>query len=304
MIKHSNELRFDDKKFFIIIAGVAGIGKTTLALSAPKPLLIDLDNGVSRVDARYRKDTDIVSTYEELEKDLQGDLSDYESIVVDTGGKLLEFLKPVVIKRDPKNAKRDGSLSLQGYGAVKREFSQFVDKVLALNKHLIMVFHATEVALQDDMTGLRIRIEGGSKDEVWDQADLGGFIEMKGNKRTICFDNNDRFYAKGTHGVHGTYQIPELKEGDKNDFLTQLINHIKADLNNDIIECDKYQKVMNEITPLINEAKNVDDLNKAYELMKNAEHHLTSKNELWFMINNKATELGVKYDKDSNKFSL
>ena len=71
MIKKATELDFSNKKFVIIVAGVPGIGKTTLGLSAPKPLLIDLDNGVDRVEACYRKDTLLASTYEELLDDLK-----------------------------------------------------------------------------------------------------------------------------------------------------------------------------------------------------------------------------------------
>ena len=41
MITSPTDIRFDDKKLSVIIAGVPGIGKTTLALSSPKPLLID-----------------------------------------------------------------------------------------------------------------------------------------------------------------------------------------------------------------------------------------------------------------------
>ena len=71
MIVKPSEMKFEGKKLFIIIAGVPGIGKTTLALSAPKPLLIDLDKGVDRVETRYRTDTDVVGSYEELRNDLE-----------------------------------------------------------------------------------------------------------------------------------------------------------------------------------------------------------------------------------------
>ena len=70
MITKPNQMSFNDKKLAVIIGGVAGIGKTTLALSSPKPLLIDLDKGVSRVEARYRTDTAFINTYDELINDL------------------------------------------------------------------------------------------------------------------------------------------------------------------------------------------------------------------------------------------
>ena len=85
MIYSKEQLSFKNEKLCIILGGVAGIGKTTLALSAPKPLLIDLDNGIKRVAPRFRKDTDIVSSYEELINDLNGDLSLLEVMTNTTG---------------------------------------------------------------------------------------------------------------------------------------------------------------------------------------------------------------------------
>lgn len=302
MIVKPSEMKFEGKKLFIIIAGVPGIGKTTLALSAPKPLLIDLDKGVDRVETRYRTDTDVVSSYEELRSDLEkADLSPYETIVIDTGGKLLEMLKPVVIARDPKNAQTNGELSLKGYGAVKKMFNEFVTFVKSLNKHLVMVFHATEVA-DGETTKLRIRMEGKSRDEVWDSVDIGGFLEMRGNKRTIGFSNCDRYYAKGTHGIHGVYDIPTLANGNNNTFLTELINKVLNELTSENKEFTEYQELMRALLPHITNADNAKLLNKAYEEVKKAEHKLTSKNELWNALNERAKALGLVYDKDRNVF--
>ena len=303
MIVKPSEMKFEGKKLFIIVAGVPGIGKTTLALSAPKPLLIDLDKGVDRVETRYRTDTDVVSSYEELRSDLEkADLSPYETIVIDTGGKLLEMLKPVVIARDPKNAQTNGELSLKGYGAVKKMFNEFVTFVKSLNKHLVMVFHATEVA-DGETTKLRIRMEGKSRDEVWDSVDIGGFMEMRGNKRTIGFSNCDRYYAKGTHGIHGVYDIPTLANGNNNTFLTELINNVINDLTSENKEFTEYQELMRTLLPHITNADNAKLLNKAYEEVKKAEHKLTSKNELWNALNERAKALGLVYDKDRNVFN-
>ena len=303
MIKKPKDLRFDDKKIAMIIAGVPGIGKTTLALSAPHPLLIDIDDGVSRVEARYRTDTLVANNYEELLKDLkESDLKAYKTLIIDTGGKLLEFLKPVVISEDAKNGKRDGNLSLQGYGAVKRKFKEFVAFVKTLDKHLIVVFHATEVNLDSDLTGLRIRIEGSSKDEVWDDMDIGGFMEIRGKNRTISFSNCERFYAKGTHGIHGIFEIPTLDNTIKNNFITDLFNKIKTDLNDEVELFENYRAIMS-LKKAIESAKDVETLNEEWEKVKVATHYLTSKDELWFALNTKAKELGVAYDKATGNFA-
>ena len=302
MIKKPTEMTFENKKFSMIIAGVPGIGKTTLALSSPKPLLIDLDKGVSRVNAIYRTDTIEVDSYEELKNDLtSNDLSCYETIVIDTGGKLLEMLKSVVIKEDAKNGKRDGNLSLQGYGAVKRKFKEFIDFVKNLNKHLIIIFHATETNLENDLTGLRIRIEGSSRDEVWDDIDIGGFVEIRGKTRTIGFSNCERYYAKGTHGIHGIYEVTDLSNGGKNRFITDLFNQMKSDLNKEVEEFALYQKAM-ELKETIEQVENVETLNDVWEKVKTSNHALTSKDELWYALTIKAKELGVSYDRESKLF--
>lgn len=306
MILKPEEMDFSNHKIAMIIAGVAGIGKTTLALSAPKPLLVDLDNGVSRVEAKHRVDTMKVSNFNELKNELKNeDLSDYETIVLDTGGKLFELMKPSIIKENAKYGKADGTLSLQGYGIAKKKYGEFVNFVKGLGKNLIIVFHATEVTIDpvEQFTGLRIRIEGSTKDEIWDEMDLGAFIEMKGNKRTIGFSNCDRYYAKGTHGIHGIYEVPNLDNpNQKNTFLSDLFKKINDDLAKEAIQAKEYKAVMNEFTPLINNAKTADDLTKVLAKLSQTKHVSTSKDELRFALMAKSKELNCVYDKDTGTF--
>jgi len=289
MILKPEELNFDDKKLFIIIAGVPGIGKTTLALSAPKPLLIDLDKGISRVEAKYRKDTLIASSLSEVEEALKNnDLSDYETLVLDTGGSAFDLLKCEIIASNPKARQSDGSLSLKGYGIAKTRYMDFVKFLRSLDKHLVIVFHATEVTLDEDikLTGYRIRIEGASRNEVWDDVDLGGFMETRGNKRTISFASCDRFYAKGTHGVHGVYDIPTLDGRASNNFLTKLINKVHSDYQSESEEYANYLKAMS-FAKWIEQAKTPEDLEKCEQAFLNLKHALTSKIELQALLDAK-----------------
>ena len=299
-----NQLDFSNKKVNMIIAGVAGIGKTTLALSSPKPLLIDLDGGIGRVEAIYRKDCMMCENYNELEKDLkENDLRDYETIVIDTGGKLLEMLKEKVISDNPKNGKSDGNLSLQGYGAVKREFSNFISMIKSLNKHLIIIFHATEVKLKDDVTGLRIRMEGSSRDEVWDDIDIGGFVEMVGRERTIGFSNCERYYAKGTHSISGIMSIPRLEKGKPNTFITDLFNNYLEALNKETKELKDYQLLMDCFKAELEDVDSVEKYNELFKQMKTYKHVLTSEVEIKHIMKSKAKEMKLVYDKERDLFS-
>ena len=56
LIKKPNELVVKTN-LSALIYGQPGMGKTTLALSAPHPLLLDFDGGIHRVNAALRVDT-------------------------------------------------------------------------------------------------------------------------------------------------------------------------------------------------------------------------------------------------------
>ena len=82
----------------MMIYGQAGMGKSTLALSAPKPLLLDFDNGVKRINMSHLEGVDIVqiNTWKDVQQVLQEDLSAYETIVIDTVEDVVELFKAAV----------------------------------------------------------------------------------------------------------------------------------------------------------------------------------------------------------------
>ena len=307
MIRKPNEVVATKKKIRFLLAGFPGIGKTTLALSSPKPLLIDVDRGIDRVSARNRKDFIQPETYEELLNDLKSDLSDYETLVFDTGGKLLDLMKPYVIKQDSKNGQKDGqTLSIKGYGAVGKEFQRLMDYAFyQLNKNVVVIFHAKEDK-DGEATKLRILVEGSTKDNVWQPMDLGGFMEMYNGKRTIGFDNCERYYAKGTHGIKGIMELPNLDDVTiPNDFLTKLFEKVNQNIMQEQEFFEKqnseYEKIMEEICPNI-ESMNEDTINDVMELIKNTNHILTSEKELKHKFKLKLDELNMKWDFDQKKY--
>ena len=304
-IKKASELDFTNKKIKMIIAGYAGIGKTTLALSAPKPLLFDIEGGVDRVEGLYRKDTLVVDTYEGLLKDLeQEDFSQYETFIIDTGGKLLDLMKPYVIKENQQNGQKDGTLSIKGWGAVAQEFKKFHHLITEMKKHIIFIFHTKEES-DGDAVRLRIAVEGSIKTKIWEDMDLGGFVEMQGKKRTIGFSNTERYYAKGTNGVTGLFDIPQLFDGSENNFITKLfegyINTLQATTTELSEKQDTYKAAM-KLLALINSCTTLEQLNSMLDRVIKIKHALTSERELKSHLMNKAKELGYKYDSNIKAF--
>lgn len=322
MIVKPETMTFADKKIRMLIAGYPGIGKTTLALSAPSPLYIDVDLSAERINREVlnlAKGVTQPRDYDELRHDLgmgatdmelatvKKNLADYQTIVVDTGGKLLTIMGQYGKKIEPKYGQRDGSLSLKGYGWLGKEFQRFLDHIIyTLDKHIVIVFHTVEDKDGDD-TKLRIKAEGSSKNNVWEVMDLGGFMEMRGNTRTIGFSNCERYFAKGTRSIHGVLAIPELTPGTPNDFLTKLFAEYNAksaaELEQANADREKYDAAMAMGQDLLDHLVDVDAANALMADFKAIPHALTSSKELGVMWNHRIKELGLFYDKVLKKYT-
>ena len=302
MIHNPNEIREGNKKIRMLIAGYPGIGKSTLALSAPKPLHIDVDFGIDRIEPRYRAPYIQPKDYEEILSDLTPEnVAPFETLVFDTGGKLISLMSLWAIKKDPKYGQRDGSLSLKGYGAVGKEFVRLMDYCFyELKKNIVIVFHATEEK-DGDATRLRIKVEGQTKNNVWEPMDLGGFVEIYGNDRTIGFSNCERYFAKGTRGISGIRKIPALGPSSPNDFLTKLFAEYNAkaaeEVAQNVQEAEKYNRAMELGRAVIEGVHDADSANDSMADFKAIPHALTSERELGVLWNGKIKELGLMYDK-------
>lgn len=308
MIRNPNEIQEGAKKIRMLIAGYPGIGKSTLALSAPRPLHIDVDFGIDRIEPRYRKPYIQPKSYDEILEDLTPlNVKDFDTLVFDTGGKLIYLMSQWAIKKDVKYGQRDGSLSLKGYGFIGREFQRLMDYCFyELDKHIVVVFHAIEEK-DGDNTRLRIKVEGQTKNNVWEPMDLGGFVEIQGNNRTIGFSNCERYFAKGTRGIHGVWQVPELGPDKPNDFLTRLFAQYNAlsaaEVAQNAEEQEAYEAAMAEGREIVAGITDADSANAAMSKIKAVNHALTSKKEVNAAFNAKIKELGLFYDKVLKKYT-
>jgi len=299
---------FSKQTFSAIIYGSPGTGKTTLALSAPDPVLIDFDGGVSRVRAEHRKATIICDTYEDVKKDVESpEMAEFQTIVIDTGGSFITFLKDWAMRVKGAKQKNGEFNSLKGFGYVKTEFASFTDYIKnVLHKNVIYVFHSQEQTDKDGNPTQRLMCEGSVRNTVWNPCDFGGYLQMIGNRRTLCFSPEQEYFAKGTHGITGRMVVPELDANNPNDFMTVLFDkarsNIVEELNLYAPQHEQYDKVMAQVSEILDGVTNVDTANAAVDSLLSLEHALTSKKESSAMLKAKAGSLGLKYDKQSSKY--
>jgi len=306
-IKQPSEIITMNKKIRILIAGHPGIGKTSVGLSTPKPLLIDVDKGIDRVSAKHRSPFIQPQNYEEILADLTvANLKDYETLVFDTGGQLLKLMSEWAKRNNPANIQKDGTLSLKGYGTVSREFENLMNRAYyELNKNVVVIFHSKEEK-EGDIFKLRLLVEGSTKDNVWQPMDVGGFIEILNGERVLTFANTERHFGKLCHGIKAAIKIPQLSENVPNNLLTRLFERINENIRKEAEACEQarreYNAVIMQVSDIISTVTDSETAKTATEELKNIDHRLTSLTESQTMFKRKLEKLNLKYIKETGEY--
>ncbi len=283
----------------VLVYGQPGIGKTTLGVSAPQTLLLDFDGGVHRLNPVHVTDTVQISSWEDCINVLKEDLSAYKTLAIDTAGKLLDFMTAYIIKGDPKMGRKDGALTLQGYGVRKTMFINFVKQVSVMGKHLVFVAHEREERDGDNKI-IRPEIGGSSAGDLIKEIDLVGYMEASGKKRTISFDPCEKFYGKNTCNLNSVIEIPEA--GINNDFLSKIISTYLESLEKRKEIAADYTELMEVISEKVSCCDTAEDLNEATKEIMKFQHIWDSKIQAGYLIRSRSQELGLSLNKQSKKY--
>ena len=214
-----------------LIYGDPGIGKTSLAFTTNHPLLLDFDGGVQR--ACYRQTTVRVNKWTEV-MDFQNSSEFKEmapkTIIIDTAGGMLDnYVAEYVKGEDPKNKRRGGELSLQGYGAMKDVFAQFKTWAKMQKVNLVFISHTTSME-EGDNTKFIPKITGGSYDILRQECDLIGYLTSNKNKRVIDFNPTDSHIGKNCAELP-LIEIPDYRTIEFTTCFQDIINKTLDKMN-------------------------------------------------------------------------
>lgn len=304
-----DQMDFSSKKFSMIISGSPGIGKTTLALSAPDPILIDVDRGISRVQARHRKPAIIGDTYEEILQDITAspEAKAAQTLIMDTGGAFVTLLQDWAMRQNPSlHRQKNGAISLKGFGAVKTEFTRFTNLLqYTMDKNIIYVFHTLEER-DGDTTKQRLMCEGAARNIVWQPCDLGCHLQLVGDKRFIGFTPTEQYFAKGCYGIKGLIEVPELTDDAPNNLISLLFErarkNIAAESQYFAAEKDRYHAAIRQADALIDSVVDGESAVKAGQEIKKITHALTSEREARAKLSEKIKALGLKWDRERREY--
>jgi len=303
MLRQPYEIKTDNVFLKILVYGQPGTGKSTLALSMPNPVLIDADGGVRRVAAHHRMPTLQITSYDEVLDVLNSrELDPFESIVIDTAGRLLDYINAYVIKKNPAVGNRDGTLGIKGWGVRALTFESMTRMIAAKGKHLLFVCHEREEK-NGDVKVIRPDFGGGKAGgELIKDLDLVGYMEMIGKNRTISFSPCEKYYAKNAARIDDVLQIPLLNVNDKNDFLAGIVKQCEAAMSAESEQIKQYNALMEAMRSHVEAIEDAETLKAALEAIGRATHIWDSKIKTWVLIKDKAASLGLVYDKTDKKF--
>lgn len=195
------------KNLKIVLYGEPNIGKTTLAMSYPKPFILDFDGGSQR---GVRSGSDViarVANWDDVNEAIQQTqtFKDYDTVIIDTVSKCLDFMAVDIIRKDSKMG-FGGALSQKGWGVLGNRFNLWLQQLVETGKDVVMLAQARETD-KDDTTKVRIKAQGQSQGIITEAADMMGYIFSRNNERTISFTYCDQWFAKDVKDTMGTFVL-------------------------------------------------------------------------------------------------
>lgn len=307
MIKRPSELSVK-ATLSVLIYGQPGIGKTTFGVSAPDAVLFDYDGGVQRINGAHQVPTLQPTSWEDTNlalQEIQNEMPEVKTIVIDTVGKMLDYMSAYIIKTDPKMAMRDGSLSLKGYGVRKQMFVNFIKQLALMGKNVVFIAHEREERRGEE-TFKRPEIGGSSANDLIKELDLVGYMYAVGKERVITFDPAEYYYAKNTCNLPAAIKLPvvvdEQGKGTSNVAFSNIVKSYKAAQEKRQEMAAEYEQLLDLIEETVSFATDAESLNEVMAKVFGFEQIYDSFLKAQRAIANKGKELGCTYNKIAKRY--
>lgn len=287
-----------------LIYGQSGMGKTTLACSAPAPVLLDFDGGIDRLNEAHQVPTVQITSWKDAEAALaeieQAD--EFKTIIVDTLSKMIDsIITDICGAAQPK---------IQQWGLVNAKFKGFLRTIQAMHKNVVFVAQR-EVEKDGEVTRYVPQVRASNYKDIICDLDVCGYMEMVSNKgkevRQITFNPSSRSEGKNTADFAPAYIIPTLDGNKANTFLAERFteyvarqrerNERRATLINAVSE------KMKEYAALLAECNDAMSINEVLQKAKTEKAVGDLRLRIAAAIKDRATALGLTLNKDNKLYA-
>lgn len=213
----------------MVVYGEGGVGKTTFAATAPRPIIADCENGSKYFGLRgIAADVALIEKWDDMQEFMQIALTeDYDTVIIDPIGELMEKLIAYMRNRaDSKLVQRDGNPTMAGWGWLKSTMRNFLKTMRDSGKHIVIVAHVQEKD-DDGRVIKRPMVATRLSEELVNLVDIVGYMttindtETGDTKRLIIVDPaSDKYVAKDRTGRLGRYIEPDF---------TKIVDGVRGD---------------------------------------------------------------------------
>lgn len=286
-----------------LIYGQSGMGKTTLACSAPAPVLLDFDGGCDRLNEAHQVPTVQITRWEDAEQALNeiAAADEFKTIVVDTLSKMIDsIIVNICGTAQPK---------IQQWGMVNAKFKAFLRSVQAMRKNVVFVAQR-EVEKDGEVTRYVPQVRASNYKDIICDLDVCGYMEMVSKQgaevRQITFNPSSRSEGKNTADFAPSYIVPTLTGNKANTFLSERFAEYitrQRERNNRRAEMMKATDTkVAEYTDLLNACNDAMSVNEVLQKAKSEKAVGDIRLRLSMMIKDRATALGLTINKETKLY--
>lgn len=289
-ITKANEV-IEVKNLCFTIYSQPGLGKTSLAFTASKPLLLDFDKGSYR--AVDRKDVVQATAWRDVSGITAKDVEGYDTIVIDTVGKALDALAADIIAGNSRLGYA-GSLNQQGWGQLSKRFGAFLKHLRSMEKDVILIAHMDEKKDGDEIKE-RLKIQGGSQDLVLTDSDVIARISISNKERQLMFSPTEASFGKDPANI-GYMPLPDAASSEFATCLQDVIEQVKDGLNALSEAQIERRSEVEWFAKQLPSMNTVDQINGVLGRAKKAGRDIGQ------MVVKRANELGFEFDAEERKY--
>lgn len=284
-----------------LIYGQSGMGKTTLACSAPSPVLFDFDGGVARIRDEHQVPTVQISSWQEaLEalNEVANDGGEYKTIIIDTASKMIDcIIVHVCGTAQPK---------INQWGIINAAFKSFLRSIQSFGKNVVFIAQREVEKSGEDIRYVPQFRASNYKDVICD-LDVCGYMEMVNYKgqsmRQITFNPTERNEGKNTAEFQPAYLLPNLEVGKPNTFLAERFHEYSNKQRERAKRRSETAKTISETLERYDDelgnCSNAADINAIMEKAKQEQAVGDLRLRLSQKIKERATVLGLTFNKET-----